>query len=364
MASIIILFTIIIVIGLIVTAFSQLSRREQAETLDRQLSTQAYYAAESGVNDAIKAIQGGFKEAKTSCDPYAETDATKPIELKSEKSTLLDGSQNVKYTCLLVDPLPDTLVFGNVKTDTPTVVPIRPKTPITQLVIGWEDPSPAVTDFVADANHVLRTMPQWTHDASTSGRPLTGMLRADLLPATAPNAPTTPAFAREGANQLLANARTYFLYPTTSNVGNDTATHYSSPAFQFYDGKCVNVLPAGRAAKCEVKVNINLGGTNVAGNIQPQAFLVLRGVYRPVKVTIRALNGATPVDLEGVQYSIDSTGKAQDIVRRIHVRVPQNEEFPVVSAALQTMETLCKRLDTNPSGSSTSETTDPTCTLN
>ena len=45
-----------IVMSLIVLGFAQISRRNQRESLDRQLSTQAFYAAESGVNDARELI--------------------------------------------------------------------------------------------------------------------------------------------------------------------------------------------------------------------------------------------------------------------------------------------------------------------
>ena len=50
--SLMMTLVIMLVISLIVIGIAQLSRREQRQALDNQLSTQAFYAAESGVNDA------------------------------------------------------------------------------------------------------------------------------------------------------------------------------------------------------------------------------------------------------------------------------------------------------------------------
>jgi len=52
MVSIMVTMILMIVMSLIVVGFAQVSRRNQRVALDRQLSTQAFYAAESGVNDA------------------------------------------------------------------------------------------------------------------------------------------------------------------------------------------------------------------------------------------------------------------------------------------------------------------------
>jgi Tfp pilus assembly protein PilX len=52
MVAIMVTMILMIVISLIVVGFAQISRRNQRQALDRQLSTQAFYAAETGVNDA------------------------------------------------------------------------------------------------------------------------------------------------------------------------------------------------------------------------------------------------------------------------------------------------------------------------
>ena len=57
MASIIVTLIMSVVITLIVLGFAQVSTREQSNALQNQLSTTAYYAAESGINDVVNIIQ-------------------------------------------------------------------------------------------------------------------------------------------------------------------------------------------------------------------------------------------------------------------------------------------------------------------
>ena len=54
--SIMVSIVLMAVMTLIVLGFSEIARRDQRQTLDRQLSNQAFYAAEIGVNDAQQAI--------------------------------------------------------------------------------------------------------------------------------------------------------------------------------------------------------------------------------------------------------------------------------------------------------------------
>jgi Tfp pilus assembly protein PilX len=57
MIAILVTLLMMIIISLLVLGFAQVSRHEQGNTTNTQLSTQAYYAAESGINDAGAAIQ-------------------------------------------------------------------------------------------------------------------------------------------------------------------------------------------------------------------------------------------------------------------------------------------------------------------
>src|SRR5580698_3119973 len=76
LASFLVTLIMMIIISLVVLGFAQIARHEQREALDNQLSSAAYYAAESGVNDAVNAIQndnylGLNPTGKSTCAPDA-----------------------------------------------------------------------------------------------------------------------------------------------------------------------------------------------------------------------------------------------------------------------------------------------------
>ncbi len=58
LAAIAVTMIIMGIVTLIVVGFATLMRREQRQALDQQLSTQAFYAAESGVNATRAYIDG------------------------------------------------------------------------------------------------------------------------------------------------------------------------------------------------------------------------------------------------------------------------------------------------------------------
>lgn len=101
MVSFTVTLVMILVISLIVIGFAQISRRNQREMLDRQLSTQAFYAAESGVNAAAAVVRKNPETvvSKTDCN------TTQGSSVYTQASPVLNDNPNVRYTCLLVDPL-------------------------------------------------------------------------------------------------------------------------------------------------------------------------------------------------------------------------------------------------------------------
>lgn len=111
LASIMITMIMMIVITLIVIGFAQVSRREQRQALDQQLSAAAYYAAESGVNDAINLLVSNPNagEKKTCGKDPANTNWDGLYNPNANKGNILDEGSDVRYTCLLVNPQPGQL---------------------------------------------------------------------------------------------------------------------------------------------------------------------------------------------------------------------------------------------------------------
>src|SRR5690242_15003581 len=112
-AALIIAFTLVIIVSLITVGFAQLMRNELNQTTNRQLADQAYYAAESGVNDAQQAIVAGhYDQKKTTCAPLAVGDPSPGAEFLENANV----GTNAQWTCLLINPAPGNLEYGDVDT--------------------------------------------------------------------------------------------------------------------------------------------------------------------------------------------------------------------------------------------------------
>ena len=174
MVAIMVTLILMIVISLIVLGFAQISRRNQRQALDRQLSTQAFYAAESGVNDATDAIKTAVENgvAVASKPDCASTGggfySTNPV---------IDAGTNVEYTCLTVDPTPDTLVYSNVGMKSTIVPLIAESGTISRIDLVWQTKDDTLTPTTncppALNNNVFISVASWTCGY--------GVLRFDLV---------------------------------------------------------------------------------------------------------------------------------------------------------------------------------------
>lgn len=278
--AIVVTIILMIILTLIVLSFAQISRREQRNALDRQLSTQAFYAAESGVNDARVILQNWAQandsklnaDYMSTCDGFAVA-AGSPVKL----NTPLPGAGAASYTCLFVDTSTTNIVTD--ASDSQQILPIHYSNddPIDNLDIYWDDGTGSTTfsDCPAPA----------TNPATVSNCDAP-VLRIELV---------------DAAN-LLVN-KVFFIYPHATLGGTIS---YGSTTGSTAQGRCNVVSPR----RCLITL------TGMTGSYY---FMRLKGIYKPMALTI---NPADDAEFTGAQALIDVTGKAADVARRIQVRVP------------------------------------------
>ena len=314
MVSILVTMLLLIVVSLIVLGFAQIARRNQRQSLDRQLSTQAFYAAETGINDVRDIIRQNINNnvsvaSKTDCDPASAAAYAPPV-----LNPTVDAANNISYSCVMVDPTPSTLVYTDIGPQS-TIVPITAVGgTIGRLNLSWQSRDGSTTPITGCPNtttSVFRPTTTWTCGY--------GVLRFDLVP-------TTGALTAAG---LRATTMTSFVVPMSSGgVGsygfNTVGTN------DVIRGLCTN-------SGCTL---------TVTGLASVQYYLRVSSLYKDVSLQVTIADAAgTPLKIAGAQAVIDATGKAQDVLRRVQVHIPltasSTNQLP--DQAIQTTDAVCKR---------------------
>lgn len=312
MVSILVTMIMIIVISLIVIGFAQVARRNQREALDTQLSTAAYYAAESGVNAALQYF---------STHPTPDAALTTPssdckyfinnyLSPSNDYGTInvLDAPSNTRYTCLLVNPAPGTLEAKPVTQDSNTVWRLSNDSGLAfkSLTFQWTGQAGSTQPGSCPAGTQLPSYTAWNCRY--------GILRIDLVNAAA---------ATGAALESNAGTTTFFLIPSSSGSGAITipagapqaATSCSGASCpgQIVDAKCP--VSATNTA-CTTTLNFAAGSTDY--------YARMTMLYRDAgDLTLSGVDSAGVASkFKDAQAIIDSTGQSQDELRRVQVRVP------------------------------------------
>lgn len=325
--SFMVVMVIMIVLTLIVLAFARLVRREQTQTLDRQLNSQAFYAAESGVNDARDRLQTNPSLANAE---YNDCDSFITAAGLTTASRLDGPTGTVSYSCLLVDASPDELNATPIPTNQSVVWPLQPQTPTTieRIELSWEagEGASTLTGCPASAGSFPGRWPDQCR---------VGVIRVELVPFSGPRT----------RNDLITQRGIAFIQPRpTSTTQNIPWADMSGDR----QGERVLADCDGTPGPRRCTIGINLSGANMTAG-----YIRIRSIYRSSNLTLRAYAGSPdPIQLVGSQAEIDVTGRASDILKRIKTSVSLQtgqEFFP--EFALQSLRGQCKRMDVSPTGS-------------
>jgi type II secretory pathway pseudopilin PulG len=362
-ASIVIALILIIVLALLTVGFAQLARREQQDALDKQLASQAYDAAESGLNNAYHDITNSIitqngGPGQTKADP---SNCMNPVVGLSMNSNI-DANHGVSYSCLLVNLTPATLEKGLAAgsgwtTAFKVVDASNNDTALKSFDVVWgsTDGHASLPPSTVQFPPIGTSPSQWGNSPALLGVSITPLGALDR-------------------NSLIDNSLTAYFKPS-STAGSLTypATAIQSPANP-YSGDANGVGGQGQiiqakctSGKCTVTVNMSNG---VGGQIGEQYLIHVVDYYDDSQIGI-----ANPIDTNNKpayfansQAVIDVTGKARQVLKRIQAHVPIHPGPSLPSYGVEVQD-LCKRfnttIDTLPDGSpggtspDTSGLTDP-----
>lgn len=317
---------IMVILSVITLGFSQLMAREQRQALDRQLSTQAFYAAESGVNDVDNIL---------SSNPAAIS--TYSANTCSAASDVGDAALGIRSTCILFDGEVPNLEYSNIPTGpfSPRVIRMNTTTgTIENIQITFSGVAP--TSFRGTSIE-FPPLPEWGSS--------TGVMKMFIVP-----------FVNGMSRDALLRSTAYVqLYPTTdaSGVSSITLASIRDASTSNY-GRAVPVTCSGTSC------SITITGVN-SSTAYTSLYVAVTNEYVSNSLTLDATdNLGNSLNFIGEQVIVDSTARTSDVVRRIQVRLPANDALETPAAALVSTDPaggICKIIRASFSGT----TSDPNC---
>lgn len=322
--SLIVTVILMLVMSLIVIAFARSSRRAERDSLDRQLSTNAFYAAESGVNDTRKAIESQpdllSTPYMTSCNgagSFAEATTTTPTPI-TVPSTDIGGNNNAKYTCIFTNPIVGDIQHG--QTTDPYAFKLQRSggDSLGKIDFFWDSGSAGnnYTGCPAPGSN-----PEKLSDCSS------GILRIELT------------------NPDLSGSYVYYVYPS-SGAASPASIVYGAITGTTAQAKC-----AGDQKPQQCKVVIDFAGT------KKPVYARISSIYTQYELTV--VPEDSNVKFVGAQVMIDVTGRAADVQRRIQIRYTPQNLFGGPLYALQSGASNCKKFTID--GTAVQDATNPPC---
>jgi Tfp pilus assembly protein PilX len=293
----VVIFSIIITV--VVTAYLRSAIAGQVEALNFDYGTRAYYSAEAGIQDALRALDADPAISKDSCVTFLPSSPTNTGDL--------GAGMGLSYTCQLINSTPSTVNF-DVNQDINGMSRMLPKdlTGLTgdfNLVVRWSKKSESVGIARPGTDAVFPSQNNW------SGNSWHPALRVSLLSYPKNNSP------------LVIDQRLVFLNPLAAGP-------VSSPLMQPVANLDKSSEEMVQPAQC-----YDSGGSLSFGDYLCQKTFRLSGfdlLNRAFFVRVHSLYASTgvelfltsptsnePVQLTGSVVQVDVTGKAGSTFRRI-----------------------------------------------
>ena len=364
-----------ILFSVIVVSFVQNVLAEQRQTTNNELSASALTAAESGLEDAKRILtyctaapttagcESIYDPTSNSCDAILNSGSlmtTLGISVDSDKKATVNEKSKEYYSCMIINYLTDNYT-GSIEADgKSTIIPLElatyasgsatPATAAAYFTINWHNNSPSVNGVMSglDNSTDLPTVQTWK---SGGNRP--AVLRIELV-----TVPTT-GFTLDG---ITDSARAVTLRPITGSTnGGATIATGGTSAYNLdhwtqktepntFSGVATNNpvmyvnCSSSNAYACTARFTLTGGSLNLSSN---DYYLRVQAIYNSADFQITATGTSGQVMyFDGIQPSVDVTGRAVDAYKRISSRIEarsNNDNYNWwPEYALQSGNAICK----------------------
>ncbi len=353
----IVIFTTLLV-TIITISFIRIMLSDQRQATAADLSLSAYDSAQAGVEDAKRALldyqsECASGDASRCANARALIDSMVCNQALSRvvsyvpgqeilvQQTSSDGSAALQqaYTCVKITAQTDDYA-GILDQDDSKLVPLTGVSSFDSVRLEWfsaknlQGTSTVVDVPGVSGNPPLISQSDWT-TAAKPNRP--SLMRVQLIQFG--DTFTLGDFEDINASGQ-SNANALFLYPSTIvNTPKAFASNIrkvASPGPTLVH--CQASLGSGGYA-CSATISLP---TPINAGIRT-AYLRLTSLYKEANYRVTLLAAGAAVKFDGVQPQIDSTGRANDLFRRVQSRVEViDTDFPYPDAAVDINGNFCK----------------------
>lgn len=359
-----------LLITIVTLSFLRIMLADQQQASVKDLSASAYDSSLAGVEDAKRALiyyrticnkgDAGACDAlkavinSTQCnnglrDVVTITD-NKEVQVQQSQSSS-DSALNQAYTCVLMKLETDDYL-GTLTANSSKIIPLKATGNFTQILVEWFK----TDDFGVTGSSVNLQSAVPVRDSGGTNGNIWPLLAQSSWPTTRPSVLRAQLFQFGNSFTLdnfdnsvsgTSNANTIFFYPTgTTGVAKNVTEEWNfidrdvrlTPVGTPLGTECSGNLSGGGYA-CKVLINLPTPVGNTAGDTTRTAYLRLSALYKTTHFRVSMVG----TQFDGVQPSIDSTGRANTQFRRVETRVDLiDTNFPFPEAALDVAGNLCK----------------------
>jgi len=355
-----------LLITIVTVSFVQLMIKDQQQATTSDLSQSAYDSAQAGVEDAKRllvldqacknntaastvncgAITSALTpvpgQSDTDCDTIAkaglvsETNGETIIQQNDSTDSKLDQA----YTCVKVGVNTDDYK-GELNVNQSALVPITGVGIFDSVELSWfsrQDVSATTNDprvdFPTSSGEV--PLPPVGESWKFNYPPL---LRTQLIQ-------TGGSFKLSDFDNnpdgSKSDANTLFLYPSATGLPTKDFAALDVRKTQTLGPQQTKCNTSFLASEYVCKVTIKLPAPIDGNTANRGAYLRLTSLYNSAHFGVRLKSGSDYVKFNGVQPQVDSTGRANDMFRRVKARVELKGDFTYPEAAIDMNGNLCK----------------------
>jgi Tfp pilus assembly protein PilX len=369
-----------LLITIVTVSFLRFMVQGQQQISDQDLSLSALDSAKAGVQDASRGLLGyekclnsggggcGTPSDWASCNGIIYDQVyTNPnpsqgnpevsIQKDITNESNPDQSLNQAYTCVTVN-LDTSDVLESASGDISKLVPLKGTSTFTNVKIDWftrdDLASGAANGYKVDlqspATSPLPLLQQYnsvTKQGWSPNRP--SLLRVQLIQYSANGGFSLSNF--DDTTNGQSDANTLFLYPTGFS-GTNFANYVPQVAPFTQDARRI---PTGTPVGATCQGDLSAGGYSCSeiltlptptGGGDSTGYLRITPMYNASHYRVTLLSSPSPSDVvsfHNVQPTVDSTGRANDVFRRVQVRVDLlNNNLPYPTDAVDLTGNFCK----------------------